>query len=85
MSALLAALERQAEAGPMNRQRRFGRVNGVKLIALSYRLSCAKVVTAYDLVSWTVLSNHHAVSDFVHPNDNLEARQKRAFFVFTPP
>jgi hypothetical protein len=31
------------------------------------------------------LSDHLAVSDFVHPNDNLEARQQRAFFVTVPP
>jgi hypothetical protein len=81
MSALLAALRRQAEAGAGSRQRRFSRVNSVKLIRLSYSLSCGKVVTTYDLVSWAVLGNHLAVSDFVHPNDNLEARQERAFFV----
>jgi hypothetical protein len=31
------------------------------------------------------LSDHLAVSDFVHPNDNLEARAMRAFFVLRRP
>jgi hypothetical protein len=85
MSALLVALEGQAEAGLGSRQRRFSGVNSVKLIGLSYRLSCAKVVVGSHLVSGAVLGDHLAVSDFVNPNDNLEARVMRAFFVGEPP
>jgi hypothetical protein len=37
------------------------------------------------LVTAVVLSNDFAVSDFVHPNNNLGARLRRAFFVLHRP
>jgi hypothetical protein len=71
----------QAEAGPGNRQRKLRSVNTGKLIRLSYIASCSQVVATYGLVSGAALRDHHVVSDFVHPNNNLEARTLRAFFV----
>jgi hypothetical protein len=35
------------------------------------------------LVRGAVLSKPQSVSDFVHPKNNLEARDLRAFFVLT--